>query len=61
MSRRRGPVAYLAHREATIPDEPFDVVHACNPPDLLFLVALALRPTGARFLFRPPRFGPGVV
>jgi glycosyltransferase involved in cell wall biosynthesis len=32
-------------------DEPFDVVHACNPPDLLFLVALALRPTGARFLF----------
>ena len=32
-------------------DEPFDVVHACNPPDLLFLIALALRPTGARFLF----------
>ena len=32
-------------------DEPFDVVHACNPPDLLFLIALALRPSGARFLF----------
>jgi glycosyltransferase involved in cell wall biosynthesis len=32
-------------------EEPFDVVHACNPPDLLFLIALALRPTGARFLF----------
>lgn len=31
--------------------EPFDVVQACNPPDLLFLVALALRPTGARFMF----------
>jgi glycosyltransferase involved in cell wall biosynthesis len=31
--------------------EPFDVVHACNPPDLLFLIALALRPSGARFLF----------
>lgn len=30
---------------------PVDVVHACNPPDLLFLVALALRRTGARFLF----------
>lgn len=30
---------------------PVDVVHACNPPDLLFLVALALRPSGARFLF----------
>jgi glycosyltransferase involved in cell wall biosynthesis len=28
-----------------------DVVHACNPPDLLFLVALALRPRGARFVF----------
>src|SRR4051794_35720882 len=32
-------------------DEPFDVVHACNPPDLLFLIALALRTSGARFLF----------
>jgi glycosyltransferase involved in cell wall biosynthesis len=30
---------------------PFDVVHACNPPDLLFLVALALRRGGTRFLF----------
>jgi len=30
---------------------PVDVIHACNPPDLLFLVALALRRTGARFLF----------
>jgi glycosyltransferase involved in cell wall biosynthesis len=28
-----------------------DVVHACNPPDLLFLVALLLRPRGARFVF----------
>jgi glycosyltransferase involved in cell wall biosynthesis len=32
-------------------NEPFDVVHACNPPDLLFLIALCLRPSGARFLF----------
>ena len=31
--------------------EPFDVIHACNPPDLLFVIALALRSSGARFLF----------
>lgn len=28
-----------------------DVVHACNPPDLLFLIALVLRPGGTRFVF----------
>lgn len=28
-----------------------DAVHACNPPDLLFLVALVLRPFGALFVF----------
>lgn len=28
-----------------------DVFHACNPPDLLFLIALALRPIGTRFVF----------
>lgn len=28
-----------------------DVVQACNPPDLLFLIALALRPGGTRFVF----------
>ena len=28
-----------------------DVVHGCNPPDALFLVALLLRPAGARFVF----------
>lgn len=28
-----------------------DAVHACNPPDLLFLIALALRPWGSRFVF----------
>lgn len=28
-----------------------DVVHACNPPDLLFLIAMLLRPTGAKFVF----------
>jgi glycosyltransferase involved in cell wall biosynthesis len=29
----------------------FDVVQACNPPDLLFLVALPLKLRGARFVF----------
>jgi glycosyltransferase involved in cell wall biosynthesis len=29
----------------------FDVVHACNPPDLLLLAALPLRRRGARFVF----------
>lgn len=28
-----------------------DVVQACNPPDLLFLIALILRPGGTRFVF----------
>ena len=30
---------------------PVDVVHACNPPDLLFLPALWLKRRGARFVF----------
>lgn len=30
---------------------PVDVVHACNPPDLLFLVARMLKRQGARFVF----------
>ncbi|MEV0830806.1 glycosyltransferase family 4 protein [Nonomuraea rubra] len=29
----------------------FDVVHGCNPPDLFFLVALAMRRRGTRFVF----------
>ena len=32
-------------------EEPFDVVHACNPPDLLFLHRTGAAPRGARFLF----------
>jgi glycosyltransferase involved in cell wall biosynthesis len=32
-------------------ERPFDVVQACNPPDLLFLVALPLKVRGARFVF----------
>ncbi|MFI5605894.1 glycosyltransferase family 4 protein [Amycolatopsis sp. NPDC051903] len=30
---------------------PVDVVHACNPPDLLFLVARRLKRQGAKFIF----------
>ena len=30
---------------------PVDVVHACNPPDLLFLIAVALKLRGAKFVF----------
>ena len=39
-------LAIRIRRESTV-----DVVHACNPPDFLFLVALLLRPTGSRFVF----------
>jgi glycosyltransferase involved in cell wall biosynthesis len=28
-----------------------DILHGCNPPDLIFLVAWALRPFGVRYLF----------
>lgn len=28
-----------------------DVIHGCNPPDLIFLVAWALRPLGVRYVF----------
>jgi glycosyltransferase involved in cell wall biosynthesis len=30
---------------------PVDVVHACNPPDLFFLIARRFKRTGARFVF----------
>ena len=29
----------------------FDVIHGCNPPDLIFLLALLYRPWGVRYLF----------
>jgi glycosyltransferase involved in cell wall biosynthesis len=31
--------------------EPFDVVHVCNPPDLLFLVAIPSKLRGSSFVF----------
>jgi glycosyltransferase involved in cell wall biosynthesis len=29
----------------------FDVIHACNPPDLIFLVGWLFKPFGTRFIF----------
>jgi len=29
----------------------FEIVHACNPPDNIFLIALTFRPFGVRFVF----------
>jgi glycosyltransferase involved in cell wall biosynthesis len=29
----------------------FDIIHACNPPDDIFLIALCFRPLGVRFIF----------
>ena len=29
----------------------FDVIHGCNPPDLIFLLAWRYRPQGVRYLF----------
>jgi glycosyltransferase involved in cell wall biosynthesis len=32
-------------------EQPFDIVHACSPPDFLLLAALPLRRRGAKFVF----------
>jgi len=29
----------------------FDVIHACNPPDLIFLIGIFFKPFGKRFIF----------
>jgi len=36
----------------------FDTVHACNPPDLIFLVALPFKLLGRRFVFDHHDIGP---
>ena len=57
-----GPAGYIREYSAALwrtlllaakvrREGPIDVVQACNPPDLLFLVALMLRPFGSRFVF----------
>ena len=40
---------------------PFDVVHACNPPDPLIYTALPARRQGRRTRLRPPRPRPGAL
>ncbi|MFK8843756.1 glycosyltransferase family 4 protein [Streptomyces sp. Ac-502] len=55
----RGPAGYLREYGSALWHTarlarkvgPVDVVHACNPPDLLFLPALWLKRRGARFVF----------
>jgi glycosyltransferase involved in cell wall biosynthesis len=42
-------IGRLARRLAR--ERPFDVVHACSPPDFLLLAVLPLRRRGARFIF----------
>lgn len=42
-------IARLTRRLAR--QRPFDVVHACSPPDFLLVAALPLRRTGARLVF----------
>ena len=32
-------------------EQGIDVIHGCNPPDLIFLVAWAMRPFGVRYIF----------
>jgi glycosyltransferase involved in cell wall biosynthesis len=51
---REYPTAFW--RTATIArrlsrERPFDIVHACNPPDFLLLTALPLKARGTRFIF----------
>lgn len=57
-----GPIGYLKEYGAALfwetvlafkvlRERGFDVIHACNPPDLIFLVALLFKPFGKRFVF----------
>lgn len=57
-----GPIGYLREYGAALfwetvlafkvlRERGFDVIHACNPPDLIFLVALLFKPFGKRFVF----------
>jgi glycosyltransferase involved in cell wall biosynthesis len=36
----------------------FDIIHACNPPDLFFLIGLAFKPLGKKFVFDHHDLGP---
>ena len=51
--REYGTALWRTHRLARrlARTHSFDVVHACNPPDVLLLTVLSLRRRGSRFLF----------
>lgn len=62
VSAAAGPIGYLREYPLALfhtlrlalkvrREGPVDIVHACNPPDLLFLIALILRLGGTRFVF----------
>jgi len=40
---------YLAWR--VLLERGFDVIHACNPPDTIFLIGMMFKPLGKRFVF----------
>ena len=49
--RRRAAPRCAGWRAGSSRERPFDLVHACSPPDFLLLAALRLRLQGARFVF----------
>ena len=42
-------------------EHPFDTIHACNPPDLFFLVGWFFRPKGVSFVFDQHDAGPEIM
>ena len=42
-------------------DHPFDVIHACNPPDLFFLIGWLFRPRGVAFVYDQHDAGPEIM
>ena len=40
---------------------PFDVIHACNPPDLFFLIGWLFRPKGVSFVYDQHDAGPEIL
>ena len=68
-ARGRGSLAYLLEYGFALVAEffltwkvyartRFQVLHGCNPPDLLFLIALMFKPLGVRFVFDHHDLGP---
>ena len=42
-------------------EHPFDAIHACNPPDLFFLIGRLFRPRGVAFVFDQHDAGPEIL